>query len=131
MDQCAFLGDMDTAARPAAFGRPRASPNPVFSTSTIHGTHYIDRNSGKRVYIDLNPKTFSKPKGEEWYSHMYANVNADKIVWQGTYEDIYPSSEDVSSTEGYALLCSYSFMDKAMCTISVPGSPPMFKRPNP
>ncbi|KAI4709330.1 hypothetical protein J4E89_006079 [Alternaria sp. Ai002NY15] len=131
MDQCAFLTDMDTAARPAAFGRPRASSNPVFSTSTIHGTHYIDRTSGKRVYIDLNLKTFSKPKGDGWYSHMYANVNADKIVWQGTYEDIYPSSEGVSSTEGYALLCSYSFMDEVMSTISVPGSPPMFKRPNP
>jgi len=131
MNRSAFPKDMDTAAPPAVFGRPRASSNPVFSTSTIHGTHYIDRTSGKRVYIDLNLKTFSKPKGEEWYLHMYANANADKIVWQGTYEDIYPSSDDISSVEGYALICSYSFMDEAKSTISVPGSPPVFKRPNP
>jgi hypothetical protein len=131
MDQSAFLKDMNTSTEPIDFRRPRASSNPVFSTSQIHGKHYIDRNSGKREYGDLTLKVLSKPKGKEWYSHMYANINADKTVWQGSYADIHASSDVVSSAQGYVLICSYSFMGEAMTTISVPGSPPAFKRLNP
>jgi hypothetical protein len=51
------------------------------------------------------------------------------IVWEGTFADIHASPDTVSSADGYSLGSSYSFMDKEKTTISVPGSPPVFKRP--
>jgi hypothetical protein len=129
MEQNTFFTDLELPPQPLYLGRPRSASDPVFSTSLIHGKHYIDKNTGKREYGGPNLKTLAKQKGKEWYSYMYTNVNEDMIVWEGTFADIHASPDTVSSADGYSLGSSYSFMDKEKTTISVPGSPPVFKRP--
>ncbi|KAG9187330.1 hypothetical protein G6011_05201 [Alternaria panax] len=130
MDKSAFFEDLKLPRQSKYLGRPRASSDPVFSTSLVHGKHHIDKNTCKREYGGSDLETLAKQKGKEWYSHIYTNVNEDKIVWQGTFADIDPSPDSVSSLEGYTLVSSYSFVDEEKTTIAVPGSPPVFKRPN-
>ena len=120
MEQNTFFTDLELPPQPLYLGRPRSASDPVFSTSLIHGKHYIDKNTGKREYGGPNLKTLAKQKGKEWYSYMYTNVNEDMIVWEGTFADIHASPDTVSSADGYSLGSSYSFMDKEKTTISVP-----------
>ncbi|KAL1801559.1 hypothetical protein ACET3X_001901 [Alternaria dauci] len=130
MNQSAFLKDLELPPQPGYLGRPRSSSDPVFSKSLVHGKHYIDKNTGKREYGVPDLKPLAKQDSKERNSHMYINVNEDKIIWQGTFANIDASPDKISSAEGYTLVSSYSFMDEAKTIISVPGSPPVFKMPN-
>ncbi|CAN9313540.1 unnamed protein product [Alternaria alternata] len=62
MNQGAFLTDLELPAQPLYLGRPRSASDPVFSTSLVHGKHYINRNTAKREYGGPNLKTLAKQK---------------------------------------------------------------------
>ncbi|CAN9163412.1 unnamed protein product [Alternaria alternata] len=64
MNQGAFLTDLELPAQPLYLGRPRSASDPVFSTSLVHGKHYINRNTAKREYGGPNLKTLAKQKEE-------------------------------------------------------------------
>ncbi|CAN9365893.1 unnamed protein product [Alternaria alternata] len=85
MNQGAFLTDLELPAQPLYLGRPRSASDPVFSTSLVHGKHYINRNTAKREYGGPNLKTLAKQKDQGQKNfHFVSRLILAIISWTST-----------------------------------------------